>query len=332
MPGQAPGARPAQANPFDIMGAAPAQAMEKRVKLVIDDSAVKDAEIGRTSATRNIVLVVVGIGLGLAAGFGLGSTGAERKQYNMAVRDGKDIYKRIDEVSKSLDVASGHLKSAVSASQGGPGKQAGVDYKAIADLRAMERPFSAGEFSRRRYLAFPTPVVDDLFEYYNGINLLWDKFEVLAAKTAGDRAKEALDKSAKAADELISTNYGVAITKAGDSFVGGLVVLRPKPPEAGAKPKEGEPPMVLVSSREGGREVERVLFMGQNDFLEKYDNYVVSVDKGRSMGTLGGAANLFGQLRGELTSTQALMDRTLEVQGKLIKELGKVAALEETAF
>lgn len=330
---QAPGARPAPANPFDIMGAAPAPAtMEKKVKLVIDDSAVKESEIGRTSGTRNVVLVVIGIALGLVAGFGLGSTGAERKQYNMAVRDGKDIYKRVDEVSKSLDQASKHLKAAVDASQGGPGKQASVDYEAINALRAMERPFSAAEFSRRRYLAFPTPVVDDLFEYYNGINLLWDKFQVIANKTAGERAKEALDKSAKAADELISTNYGVAIAKAGDGFVGGLVVIRPKPPEPGAKPKEGEPPTVLVSSREGGREVERVLFMGQKDFMEKYDNYVLSIDKGRSMGTLGGAANLFGDLRGELTSAQLLMDRTKEVQGRLIKELGKVASLEETAF
>ena len=95
----------------------------------------------------------------------------------MALRDGQDIYARIDAVSKSLEVAQGHLRTAVEASQGGPGKQASVNYKAIEDLRAMERPFSAGEFSRRRYLAFPTPVVDDLFEYYNNINQLWDKFE-----------------------------------------------------------------------------------------------------------------------------------------------------------
>ena len=88
-------------------------------------------------------------------------------------------------VSKSLEVAQGHLRTAVEASQGGPGKQAGVDYKAIEDLRAMERPFSAAEFSRRRYLAFPTPVVDDLFEYYNNINLLWDKFELLEQQDLG---------------------------------------------------------------------------------------------------------------------------------------------------
>jgi hypothetical protein len=304
--------------------------VEKKVKLVIDDSAVKSSEVGRKSA--NLVLVGIGIALGLAVGFAVASTGADRKQYNMAVRDGKDIYKRINDVSKTLDTAESHLKAAVTASQGGPGKQAKVDYKAIEDLRAMERPFSAAEFSRRRYLAFPTQVVDDLFEYYNGINLLWDKFEILSAKIAGERAREALDKSAKAAEELIATDYGVVLSKSGDAMIGGLVVARPKPPEAGKQPKEGEPQMILVSSRDGGREVERALYTGQPDFAEKYDNYVLMVDKGRSMGTLGGAANLFGQLRGELTTTQALMDRTKEVQGRLIKELGKVAALEERSF
>ena len=65
-----------------------------------------------------------------------------------------------------------------------------MDYKAIETLQAMERPFSAAEFSRRRYLAFPTPVVDDLFEYYNGVNLLWDKFAILANKVAGDSARK----------------------------------------------------------------------------------------------------------------------------------------------
>jgi hypothetical protein len=325
-------ARQGAGGPFDVMGAAPVGIVEKKVKLVIDDSAVKESEIGRRGGARNFVLVVIGLALGLAFGFGVGSTSADRKQYNMAVRDGKDIYKRIGDVSKVLETAQGHLRTAVEASQGGPGKQAKVDYKAIEDLRAMERPFSAGEFSRRRYLAFPTPVVDDLFEYYNNVNLIWDKFEVLSAKIAGDRAREALDKSAKAAEELIATDYGVVLAKGGDSIIGGIVVARPKPPEAGKQPKEGEPPIVLVSSRDGGREVERTLYNGQDDFVEKMDNYVVMIDKGRSMGTLGVAANLFGQLRGEIVTTQGLMDRTMEVQGRLIKELGKVAALEETSF
>jgi hypothetical protein len=174
--------------------------------------------------------------------------------------------------------------------------------------------------------------VDDLFEYYNNMNVLWDRFQNLSNKIAGERAREALDKSAQAAEELIATDYGVVVAKSGDAFIGGIVVVRPKPPEPGKEPKEGDPKIMLVSSKDGGREVDRTLFSGQDDFFEKNDNYVILVDKGRSMGTLGGAANLFGQFRAEVVAAQALMNRTVEVQGRLLQALGKVAALPETSF
>jgi hypothetical protein len=325
---------------------APAMVAEKKVRLVIDDSAVRDSELGRKSGTGNLVLVAIGAALGLVFGLFSGSTNAERKQYTMAVRDGKDIYKRINEVSKSLDEAKAGLKSAVDASQGGPGRTAHVDYKAIEALNAIKHPMSAGEFSRRRYLAFPTAVVDDLFEYYNNINLIWAKFQVLAGKTAGDRARETLDKSAAAADQLLAAEYGVVVSKTGDAFAGGVVVVRPKPADAAddakkaaAKPKgkgkkdeEDKSQIMLVSSRDGGREVERKLFTGQPEFTDKSGDYVVMIDKGHSMGTLGIAANVFGSFRGELMEAQGLMNKTQEIQGRLLVELGKVAALPETKF
>jgi hypothetical protein len=336
-------------SPFEVM--APGAVMEKKVRLVIDDSAVKDSEIGRKGGARNLVLVIVGAALGLVFGTFSGSTNAERKQYTMAVRDGKDIYQRISEVSKTLELARAGVHKAVEASQGGPGRTAHIDYKAVEELLAIKQPFSAGEFSRRRYLAFPTAVVDDLFEYYNNINIIWNKFQVLAGKTAGDRAREALDKSAQAADQLLSAEYGVVVTKTGDTLAGGVVVVRPKPADAAAaddakskdakgkakgkgkgKEEEDKTPIMMVSSRDGGREVERKLFTGQPGFADKSGDYVIMIDKGHSMGTLGVGANLFGAFRGELMDTQGLMDKTLEIQGRLVKELGKVATLPETTF
>jgi hypothetical protein len=340
--GPAPAAR-GPVGPFE-MGMPPAAMLEKKVRLVIDDSAIKESEIGRKGGTRNTILVVIGLGLGLAAGLGVGSTGAERNQYNMAVRDGKDIYNRINEVSKTLEEANGYLKAAADASQGGPGKQAHVDYKAIESLRSIKQPFSADEFSRRRYLAFSPAVVDALFAYYNNINLLWKKFEVIANKTTGDRAHEALDKSAQAADSLLAADYGVVVSKSGDAFGGGVVIVRPKPVDPNAKKeekpkgkgkdkeKEDNTPLMLVSSRDGGREVERKLYTGQDDFADKSGDYVLLVDKAHSMGTLGVAANLFGALRGDIVETQALMGKTMELKGQLVTELGKIATLPERKF
>ena len=335
MPGAAPQQpRAAAASPFDI--AAPVAVAERKVRLVIDDSAVKEDEIGRKSNLRGIVLVVVGSLIGLAVGFGIASTAADRNQFKMALADTKDIYNRVSEVGKTVEAAKSNLKKAVEASQGGPGKVAKVDYAAIGELIKLKHPFPADEFSRRRYLAFPTGTVDALFEYYNNINLLWKKFELLGTQTTGDTKHKALDKAAEAAEQLMASEYGVVLSKNGDMMAGAVVIVKPKPAEDAApeedkkKDKEEDSaPKLMVSSREGGKEVERTLYTGQEDFAEKYDQYVMMVDKGRSMAQLGGAANLFGELRGNLMETQALMDRTMELQGRLTKELGQIAALQE---
>lgn len=339
--GPAPGGR----GPLDVM--APAQVTEKKVRLVIDDSAVKDSEIGRKGSTVAIITLAIGGVLGLGIGFGIGSTKAENNQFNMAVRDGKDIYTKINEVSKKLETAQASVRAALEASQGGPGKQAKADYKSIEALVALERPFSAGEFSRRRYLAFPTNVVDDLFEYYNNINLLWDKFAALGVKTSGQHARESLDKSAAAADELIASEYGLVVSKTGDDYAGGIVVVRRKPADeveaADAKKdkkkgkdkdakEEDASVIMMVSSREGGQEVERKLFQGQSDYLEKSGDYVISVDKAKSMKTLGGGATLFGQYRSDIADINGLMVKTAEIQGRLIKSLGEINNMQERGF
>jgi hypothetical protein len=338
-------APPAAAGRSPFGAAAPSQqVVEKKVRLVIDDSAVKDSEIGRKGSVTT--MIVAGICAAIALGFGLfiGQTGAQRHLWDLAVADGKDIHTKISEVSKSLDGARTQLRQVVAASQGGPGRKATVDYKGIEGLVALKRPFAAGEFSRRRYLAFPTNVVDDLFEYYNNINLLWDKFAILGGKTAGQRAREALDKSAEAADGLIASEYGMVIAKDGDNFVGGVVVVRRKPEDEAAadaakkdkkgKDKEEAPAgtIMLVASREGGQEVERTLYTGQEDFAEKYGDYVLVVDKARSMKTLGIGASLYGDYRRELAEAAAIMEKTAEIQGRLIRDLGKVAALKESSL
>ncbi len=313
----------------------------RKVTLVIDDSALKDDEIGRKSRARGIVLVVVGILLGVLVGYGVGNTTDQRHQFKMAVADGKDIYSKIQQVSKNVDQAKAALKKAVTASTGGPGQKASVDYASIESLVAMKRPFSANEFHRRLYRAFGDNVVDDLFEYYNNINLLWDGFTALGAKTAGTK-RDNLNKSAAATDGLINSEYGLVFTKAGDNLGGALVfvTIPPAQPEAAAadtgkkskgkgKAKDAEPEgiKVKVSTNQGGQEVARTVYAGQEGMDKDYEKYVVMLDKVRSRNILGESANLFGKYRVDLGDLNARMDKTSEVQGRLLKELGQVASL-----
>jgi hypothetical protein len=333
----APAAAP-RVDPFAASAAAVPQ--QKKVTLVIDDSAVKEDEIGRKSRTRSMVLVVIGVVLGLGIGFGVGNTADKRHQYKMAVQDGKDIYAKVQEVSKTVDQAKALVKQALDASSGGPGKKATVDFGAVEQLVAMKRPFSANEFHRRLYRAFGDGVVDDLFDYYNHVNLAWDGFAALGAKTAGNR-RDALNKSAAAADGLIATDYGMVLSKSGDAFGGGLVFLTipPADPAAadkkpvgkkgkGKKGAEDEGMKVKVSTTQGGQEVDRTLYAGQDLTADNVEKYAFQIDKVRSRTILGESANLFSKYRADVLELNARMEKASEVQGRLLKSLGGVASLE----
>ncbi|HEX7478354.1 MAG TPA: hypothetical protein VF331_11145 [Polyangiales bacterium] len=338
---RAPMAAPAPAARFDpLAAAAPSAIQTKHVTLVIDDSAVKEDEIGRKSRARSMVLVLVGILLGLAVGFGVGNTRDQRHQYSMAVADGKAIYAKIQEVSKQVEQAKGLVKQVVEASTGGPGQKATVNYEAIESLVSLKRPFSANEFHRRLYRAFGDNVVDDLFDYYNGVNQLWDGFTALGAKTAGAQKRDALSKSAAATDGLLNTDYGVVFAKNGEALSGALVfvTIPPAKPEAaepdkgkkkGKADKEDEGVKVKVSSAQGGQEVERTVYTGQDGMKDDAEKYVLMLDKIRSRTILGESANLFGKFRGDVMELSARMDKAGEVQGRLVKELGQVASLSE---
>ncbi len=328
-------------DPFGSNAPAGALPQTRKVTLVIDDSAVKDDEIGRRSAGKTMALVGVGLLLGLAAGFGVGNTTDKRHQYAMAVQDGKDIYAKVQAVSKDVEEAKAALKSAVDASTGGPGRKATIDYSSIEKLVAMKRPFSANEFHRRLYRAFGDGVVDDLFDYYNNVNLLWDGFSALGAKTTGAAKRDTLNKSAAATDGLLNTDYGVVFSKNGDALAGALVFLTVPTAQPAAedtdkkgkgkgkgKGKEDDAPKVKVSSSQGGQEVERTIYMGQDGMKDDAEKYVLMLDKVRSRTILGESANLFGKYRGDLMDLNARMDKTAETQGRLIKELGQVAALK----
>jgi hypothetical protein len=335
----APSAAP-RVDPFAASAAAIPQS--KKVTLVIDDSAVKEDEIGRKSRTRAVVLVIIGILLGLGVGFGVGNTADKRHQYTMAVQDGKDIYAKVQDVSKAVDQAKTLVKQAVDASAGGPGRKATVDFGAIEQLVAMKRPFSANEFHRRLYRAFGDGVVDDLFDYYNNINLAWDGFASLGAKTSGNTRREALTKSAAATDGLLNNDYGMVLAKNGEQFGGGLVfvTIPPADPAAGkqepekkgkgkAKAKvEDEGIKVKVSSVQGGQEVDRTLYTGQDNVGEAFEKYVFMVDKMRSRTILGESANVFGKYRGDVMDLNRILEKAAEVQGRLLKSLGGVASLK----
>jgi hypothetical protein len=340
----APAAPAKPVDPFAVASPA-AVAQAKQVTLVVDESAIAESQTARRSRTKNVIILGVGGLVGIAIGFMVGSTMGDRTQYNAAVRDGKDIYKTVNEVSKTVDQAQARVKSLFAASTGGPGRKASIDYSSIEGLVALKKPIGANAFHRKRYLAFQPGTVDDIFDYYNNINILWEKFAKLGAQTAGKQKRDALEKAAAATDEMLNNEYGLVMFEAGESSVnGGLVFVTipqegeaPKETKAkgkgkGKKSDDTSEQKVMVSSTQGGMSVEKKVFAGQEDLLKNVGDYVVMLDKFRSRTILGAPASIFGEFRGNVSDINGVITKTVEIQGRLLKSLGEIASLPETAF
>jgi hypothetical protein len=85
---------------------------------------------------------------------------------------------------------------------------------------------------------------------------------------------------------------------------------------------------VKVSSSQGGQEVERTLYSGQ-ELGDSFEKYAFLIDKVRSRTILGESANLFSKFRADLMELNTRMEKTIEVQGRLIKGLGPIAQMSE---
>jgi len=322
-----PFAQPAApAAPADPFGAAPAAPAAQQVHLVIDESiTVSEQEAGRKKRGRVPLLLGLGAVLGLALGFGVGSTANSRATYRLAAQDGRAIYQAVHGASDKVNEAKTLVDRAVAAMAAGPGKTPHVDYEAIQALQALENPFTANQFNRRRYSAFNPSTVDQLFDYYAKVGQLWEGFAQVATQTAGESRHQELDRSAAALATMSTTPTGCIPQSNDGMFSCALVFVQP--PER----QEGEPPPTTAqvhSSRSSRRLVEKTIYTGQ-DLTDNPSQYVILNDGAHSRAVIGEPATAFLQLNQQLLRLKVLMDETVETQGQLEQGLGDVARLAE---
>jgi hypothetical protein len=321
----------------DPFAAAPAGAA-REVRLVIDDKAVSDSEVGRGRSVVVMIAAFAAAIAGIAVGWFVGSTWRERQLYDLVLADAKEVYKTATDAAPKVEQAQKLVDQALKAAAPAPGKTVDVDFKALEDLRKLEKPFPADAFSRKHYRAFGTATVDALFTYYNNTNLLWSKFATITAKSLSPAAREGLTRAAKNAGELASTEFGCVPFKDGDLFGCGLVsVIRNHEGKESAeatdgkgkgkgkdKDKDGEPKLTVVTR---GGSYPKEQYAGQ-DLSSKTSDYVIMVDKGRSNEILGAQTNQFQTYARDLMEAKTLADQTVEIQGRLIQQLGDIAKLQ----
>jgi hypothetical protein len=118
------------------------------------------------------------------------------------------------------------------------------------------------------------------------------------------------------------------------------MTVQPPPPAAAEeegkkkgkkKGKDAGAPSIMakVASAQGGQEVERTLFTGQPEVADSPEKFVFAIDKARSATILGESANLFAKYRADLMELNGRMEKTVETQGRLTKDLSPIAAMSE---
>lgn len=314
-----PAPAPQSADPF---AAGPAQAAGPReVRLVIDEKPVNDAEIGRKQRGRVFIILGLGMLLGGALGFTTGNVVEQNRLRSQVIADGKDIYASVHTASDSVNQAKRLVNTALERSGATPPV---VDFATIEQLRALKKPFEAGVFARRKYGAFQPGTVDALFEYYNDVNQLWEKFAAISARTLNAGARTELTNSSQAAATLSTTQYGLIPRSIEGAIIGTLVYVDPPAP-----PPAGEPVVprtdAVVHSRRGGAPATVKIYTGQ-PLDDNPSQYVILVDNSH-VEVFGQQLGPFAQYRSSLTELKTLLDKTIEVQGRLENELGQIAAL-----
>lgn len=306
-----PGSVPAA--PLDPFAAAAPAAGAREVRLVIDDKAVSDAEIGRKGAGKFMVGAIAAALVGVAVGWFVGTTARERQIYDLVLADAKDVYKSTSDATATVEKAQKLLEQALKAAAPAADKSVEVDFKAMEELRKLTKPFPADVFSRKYYRAFGPATVDSLFVYYNNTNLLWSKIGVITARAQGQ--KDSLEKAAKAADSLAKSEYGCVPFKDGDNFGCGLVNVK--------RTEDGKGLQVVTR----GGSYDKTQYAGQ-DLSTKTSDFVIMIDKGRSNDILGAPTSVFQTYARDLMEAKTLADQTVEIQGRLIQQLGELAKLQ----
>lgn len=300
-------------DPFAMV--APA-AGPREVRLVIDEKvSVSDAETGRGRGLGRVIAIAISLGT-LALGYCTGSTMLDRVIYNRSVNDGREIKTVVEGSAKALAGAQARIQQAIALAN--TKKQA--DFETAQYLRALKKPIDANAFNRRNYIKFESGTVDNLFEYYNGVNRLWDLFSAHAGRTLSDR--DALNKAPELATALATTDYGVVLSMQDGLFLGNIVIL-------------GEPKMdgenlagYQVRDRMGRPAVDKTIYRGAELTSENFMDVVIPINPQSKAGLLAENLSPFRDYLLRLNAMNALMAEIQQRQTQLLTQLAEIANLE----
>lgn len=307
-------------DPFAASDEAPAGPRE--VRLVIDDSAVAESEVGKQARRGLILAIAVSAFISIIVGYGVGSSMGGRRQHNSAIQAANRIHEAVKSAEGPLNEVQSLVDKAMGAVRGGAGKKPRVDYESVAALRGIANPFETSNFSQENYTQFNPNATDALFTFYMKTKELFQHIGVIAARTQNRR--EELEQAAEAANSLTTDQTGCVPIIENQRILCGLVYVDPP------KTAEGQAPsnMLTVRATKGGRAAEREIYTGQS-IIENPDKFVILTKTAGSIGVLGQRASAFAEYSRDLASIKETLDGIFEARGRLRTELDQIRALDE---
>jgi hypothetical protein len=324
-PAAAAAAAAAAADPF---AASAQRVVVQQIKIADDGREVTAQEVGKARRWVLFVLIFVGLLAGLALGFVASKVNNQNVLWNSGVGSAKSVYQRVRDASNTLSKTQTYITALAEAARGRPGQAPTIDYQAIDSLAGLENPFPASTFTEADYTRFDGSTVADLFEYYQNIQKIWDRVQVLQARTNGDQVRERLNRAA-AAEGILRNPIGCAPleTQRDDQFRCSLMFMMPKEGEEGvflAGRAIDTPPDQRAERRAITNLEEQA-----SDIRESPNNFFMGIDYPTSRGVLSQQTNEFQEIVRLVAEIKGIMEATTEVQGRLEQSLGRLVSLEE---
>lgn len=313
--------KPKTRKPSDpFVSAAPSTA-QREVRIVMDETPVEDAEIGRRKRFVSLGLLLGGAVIGLAVALAISTVNAKSINWNRGVRSAKALYHGVQATSERVTEAQSLLETIKTAAKGSPGTPAKVDYDAIQALLALPNPAEDHQVAlNQNYSLLALGTVGPVQGYYHQVGALWQRIGILRLQT-GENRRNDLD-AAASSTQNIAKPIGCVPAVVENRFVCNLQFLFIQ--EDGTV-KSGP----RATTSDAKQEAKRV-FTGEGTGLgEAPTEHVIIVNNESSVGVLGQQADAFAQFNRLILEMEQLVGKITEVQSQVESSLGPVAGYEE---
>jgi hypothetical protein len=311
----------APADPFAV-SAAPQVVQEIRFDDTRDGGT---REVGRQNRVVVIGLIVAGLAAGTAAAFLAMKMNSENRRWNAGILSVTTVKTEVDGIGETMTKVQGYVNNIAGAAHGTGGDRIATIVQAVDGLGALEKPTVGATITQQDYSRFDEETVNDLFTYYQNVDRLWDRIEVLKARTSGEERRARL--TAAAGGNVAQPIACMPLAQQPENqFLCSLLFQFENPSGEAGTVRVGQSPRAV-----GAQAVEKKRIVSLSDQWDEFaaapNGFVLGVDPATSTGVLAEPTNEYQELVRLVDEIKRITDETMAIQTRLEGSLGELANL-----